>query len=217
MAQKSLKKGLFITFEGAEGSGKSTQIKLLESYLKENGARVLVLREPGSTKFSENLRQTLLDKKNGFLSKKTELLLYMAARAQLVKEKIIPAIKEKKIILCDRFQDSTLAYQGYGLGLDKKIIELLGAFVCEGVAPDLTFLLDIRAEEGLRRAGGASDRIQERPLAYHRRVRNGYLKLASQNPGRIKLIPAQGAQETQEEIRKIVDGLFARIKCPLSK
>ena len=96
MAQKGLKKGLFITFEGAEGSGKSTQIKLLESYLKEKGARVLILREPGSTKFSENLRRTLLDKKNGFLSDKTELLLYLAARAQLVKEKILPAIKEKK-------------------------------------------------------------------------------------------------------------------------
>ncbi|MEK6564968.1 MAG: dTMP kinase [Candidatus Omnitrophota bacterium] len=205
-------KGLFITFEGAEGSGKSTQIKLLEDYLKNKGKRVLVLREPGSTKFSEDLRRVLLDKRNGFLSEKTELLLYLAARAQLLKEKIIPALKEKKIVLCDRFQDSTLVYQGYGLGLDRKVIELLGEFVSEGISPDLTFLLDIPAEEGLRRAGGASDRIQERPLAYHRKVRNGYLKLASANPKRIRLIRAKDIQETQGEIRKIIDGLFARIR-----
>ncbi|MDO8747969.1 MAG: dTMP kinase [Candidatus Omnitrophota bacterium] len=197
-------KGLFVTFEGAEGSGKSTQIKLLEEYLKKKGARVLVLREPGSTKFSEDLRRVLLDKRNGFLSEKTELLLYLAARAQLVKEKIIPALKEKKIVLCDRFQDSTLVYQGYGLGLDRKVIELLGGFVSQGARPDLTFLLDIPAEKGLKRAGGASDRIQERPLAYHRRVRNGYLRLASENPKRIKVIKAKDIQNTQEEIRKLI-------------
>lgn len=205
MAQKGLKRGLFITFEGAEGSGKSTQIKLLEDYLKGKGLKVLVLREPGSTKFSEDLRDILLDKRNGFLSEKTELLLYLAARAQLVKEKIIPALKEKKIVLCDRFQDSTLVYQGYGLGLDRKVIELLGGFVSAGAIPDLTFLLDISAEEGLRRAGGASDRIQERPLAYHRRVRNGYLKLAGANPKRIKLIRPKDIQKTREEIRNIFE------------
>ena len=205
MAQKGLKRGIFITFEGAEGSGKSTQIKLLEDYLKNKGLRVLVLHEPGSTKFSEDLRDILLDKRNGFLSEKTELLLYLAARAQLVKEKIIPALKEKKIVLCDRFQDSTLVYQGYGLGLDRKVIELLGGFVSAGAMPDLTFLLDISAEEGLRRAGGASDRIQERPLAYHRRVRNGYLKLAGANPKRIKLIRPKDIQKTQEEIRNIFE------------
>lgn len=213
MAQKSLKRGLFITFEGAEGSGKSTQIKLLEDYLKDKGLKVLVLREPGSTKFSEDLRDILLDRKNGFLSEKTELLLYLAARAQLVKEKIIPALKEKKIVLCDRFQDSTLVYQGYGLGLDKKVIDLLGGYVSQGAVPDLTFLLDVPAEEGLRRAGGALDRIQERPLAYHRRVRNGYLKLALANPKRIKLIRAKDIQKTQEEIRE----KFERFVCHLSR
>lgn len=213
MAQKSLKRGLFITFEGAEGSGKSTQIKLLEDYLKDKGLKVLVLREPGSTKFSEDLRDILLDRKNGFLSEKTELLLYLAARAQLVKEKIIPALKEKKIVLCDRFQDSTLVYQGYGLRLDKKVIDLLGGYVSQGAVPDLTFLLDVPAEEGLRRAGGALDRIQERPLAYHRRVRNGYLKLALANPKRIKLIRAKDIQKTQEEIRE----KFERFVCHLSR
>jgi len=198
--KNTLRRGLFVTFEGAEGSGKSTQIKLLEDYLKKKGKRVLVLREPGSTKFSEDLRRVLLDKRNGFLSEKTELLLYLAARAQLVKEKIIPALKEKKIVLCDRFQDSTLVYQGYGLGLDRKVIELLGGFVSEGARPDLTFLLDIPTEEGLRRAGGASDRIQERPLAYHQRVRNGYLRLASANPKRIKVIQAKNIDKTRVEI-----------------
>lgn len=196
---------MFITFEGAEGSGKSTQIKLLEAYLRERGAKVLVLREPGSTALSEALREILLDKKNTSLSDKTELFLYLAARVQLVQEKIIPALKEKTIILCDRFQDSTLVYQGYGLGLDKEMIGVMGKFATGGILPDLTFLLDISAAEGLRRAGGAKDRIQGRSLTYHRRVRNGYLRLAKLFPKRIKVIKAKNIQETQEEIRMLFE------------
>ena len=205
MAKKDLKRGMFITFEGAEGSGKSTQIKMLDEYLRKSGFKVLVLREPGSTRLSEALRNALLDKKNDSLSEKTELLLYLAARAQLVKERIVPALKERKIILCDRFQDSTLVYQGYGLGLDKKMILLLGKFVTDGITPGVTFLLDISALEGLKRAGGAQDRIQGRSLEYHRRVRNGYLSIAKKYPKRIKVIKAKDIKKTQEEIRELFE------------
>lgn len=204
-------KGVFITFEGFEGSGKSTQINLLAGYLKENGYPVLLLREPGSTRISEKIREILLNKKNYFIREKTELLLYLAARAQLVEEKIIPALKQNKIVLCDRFQDATTAYQGYGLGLDIKLIKNFGEFVTSAVNPNLTILLDIKVEEGLRRAGGASDRIQERPLAYHRRVRNGYLKLASANPKRIKLIQAKDIKKTQKDIRNLVNEFLSKI------
>ncbi len=213
MAGQNLKKGLFITFEGSEGSGKSTQIKLLAQYLTQRCFKILVLREPGSTKLSEDIRNVLLDKKNHFICEKAEVLLYWAARAQLVKEKIIPALEEKKVILCDRFQDSTLVYQGYGLGLDKKMISLFGGFVTNGIIPDLTFLLDISVEEGLQRAGGSKDRIQGRSLTYHRKVRNGYRALAKQYPKRIKMIEAKDIRKTQEEIRD----LFEEFLCHLEK
>lgn len=210
MAKKDLRRSLLITFEGAEGSGKSTQIKLLEVYLRKSGARVLVLREPGSTALSEALREILLDKKNASLYQKTELFLYLAARVQLVQEKIIPALKEKTIILCDRFQDSTLVYQGYGLGLDKKIISVMGKFATDDISPDLTFLLDIAAKEGLRRAGGAQDRIQQRPLRYHRKVREGYLALAGKYPKRIKVIQAKDVSATHNEIKKLFEEFLCR-------
>lgn len=205
-------KGIFITFEGSEGSGKSTQIRLLADYLGRKNFKILVLREPGSTKLSEGIRKILLDKKNSFLCAKAELLLYLAARAQLVKERIIPALEEQKIILCDRFQDSTLVYQGYGLGLDKKMISLLGSFASDAITPDLTFLLDISAEEGLRRAGGSKDRIQGRSLTYHRRVREGYLAIAKKYPQRIKVIETKGIQKTQEEIRGLVQEFLCHLK-----
>ena len=123
MAKKNIKRGLFITFEGFEGSGKTTQIKLLAAFLKKNKFRILLLREPGSTKISEKIRKVLLDKRNNLLCGESELLLYLAARAQLVKERIIPALNKGRIVLCDRFHDATLAYQGFGLGLDRKLID----------------------------------------------------------------------------------------------
>lgn len=205
MAKKNLKRGIFITFEGAEGSGKSTQIKLLAQYLKKNNYKVLILREPGSTRLSEGLRKILLDKRNDSLCEKAELLLYLAARAQLVKEKIIPALRENKIILCDRFQDSTLVYQGYGLGLNKKMISLFGDFTTGGLYPGLTFLLDIQAKEGLHRAGGSKDRIEARSLRYHSRVRKGYLEIATQSLKRIKVLSASDIKSTQSRIQKIFE------------
>ena len=211
MAKKALK-GLFITFEGFEGSGKSTQIKLLADFLRKNKHPVLVLREPGSTRFSEDIRKILLNRNNSQLSDKAELLLYLAARAQLVKEKLIPALKEKRIVLCDRFQDSTVAYQGFGLGLDIKIISRLGEFATQGISPHLTFLLDIPVEEGLKRTGKFKDRIEQRSLNYHRRVRQGYLKISASSPRRVKVVEVKDIKSTQEEIRRLVTEFLCHFK-----
>jgi dTMP kinase len=209
MAKKNLKKGIFITFEGFEGSGKSTQIKLMSDYLKKKRYPVLVLREPGSTRVSESIRRILLDKNNGFIADKTELLFYLAARAQLVEEKIVPALRKGAMVLCDRFQDATVAYQGYGLGLDRELINQLGNFVTGGLTADLTVLLDIDVREGLRRAGKNKDRIEQRSLDYHLRVRKGYLKIAQGSPRRVKVVKVKNIQETHEEIRRWVEELLS--------
>lgn len=198
-------KGLFITFEGFEGSGKSTQIKLLSDFLKKKDYSVLVLREPGSTKIGERLRQILLNKDNASLSETAELLLYLASRAQMVREKIIPALKKGMIVLCDRFQDSTAAYQGFGLGIGRKTISLLGELAALGIRPQLTILLDIGVREGLERIQRDKDRIEQRSLDYHRRVRSGYLSIAKDEPKRIKIVRVKTVKETQEEIRRLVE------------
>lgn len=211
MAKKTLK-GLFITFEGFEGSGKSTQIKLLADFLRKNKYPLLVLREPGSTKIGEKIRKILLDRHNSHLGPKAELLLYLAARAQLVKEKIIPALKGKKIVLCDRFQDSTLAYQGFGLGLDRKAISRLGEFAAQRIVPHLTFLLDIPVEEGLKRTGKFKDRIERRSLHYHQRVRQGYLKISASSHRRVKVVKVKALKSTQEEIRRLVEDFLCHFK-----
>lgn len=184
--------GVFITFEGAEGSGKSTQIALCEKYLKEQGKDVLLLREPGGVKISEAIRDMLLDVKNTEMSKECEVLLYMAARAQLVEEILIPALKQGKVVLCDRFLDSTFVYQGFGHDMDLDSIRSIGEFTTQGVTPALTLLFDIDTEEGLRRAGNNKDRIEQRSVEYHSRVRYGYLELVKQDPKRIKVISVDG-------------------------
>lgn len=199
-----MKKGLLITFEGSEGSGKSTQIKMLSSYLRRQGFRLLQLREPGSTVVGERIRQILLEPKNKQMGVFCEMLLYQAARTQLVREKILPALKQKKIVLVDRFLDATICYQGYAAGLDIQLIKQIGGLATSSVQPDLTILLDINAKEGLRRSK-TRDRIERRPLAFHQRVRKGYLKLARQNPHRIKIVRvSKGINQTQAIIREIV-------------
>lgn len=212
MAKKDLARGVFITFEGFEGSGKSTQIKLLAEFLRRNKYPIVVLREPGSTKIGEKIRRILLDKQNGSVCQKAELLLYLAARAQIVEEKIIPALGEGKIILCDRFQDATVAYQGFGLQMDRKIISLLGDFVTCKIKPDLTILLDIPIKEGLKRLGSSKDRIEERSLSYHERVRAGYLKMAREEPRRIKLFKSKDIRALSEEIKKTVLDFICHLK-----
>jgi dTMP kinase len=197
-------KGIFITFEGSEGCGKSTQSRLLYEYLKKKGYRVVYVREPGGTKMSEKIRKVLLDPKN-HITPVCEILLYMAARAQLVNEIIQPALNTGKVIICDRFLDSTIAYQGYGLGIDIGLIKNIGNLATEGIKPDLTILLDLPTKEGLAVCGRVKDRIEKRSLCYHLRVRKGYLKLASSEPKRIKVIKVdKDKHKTQEEIRKLV-------------
>lgn len=194
-------KGVFVTFEGAEGSGKSTQLDLIKEYLHQKKVPVEFLREPGGVKISESVRRILLNVRNQEMSQECEMLLYMAARAQLVSEKIAPALKRGRVVLCDRYLDSTLAYQGYGHGVDLNIIAQIGRFATQALQPDLTLLFDLDAAEGLARRGRIKDRIEQRSLAYHQRVRQGYLELAKKDPFRIKVIKAD---QTREEIHAIV-------------
>jgi dTMP kinase len=199
-------RGKFITFEGSEGCGKSTQSRMLSQYLRAKGLKVVYLREPGGTKISEKIRRILLDYKNNSMSKVCEMLLYMSARAQIVEEIIKPALKQGKIVVCDRFLDSTIAYQGYGLGMDIKTIKYIGSLVISGIKPDLTIFLDLPVKKGLNVRSRAKDRIERRALNYHLRVRQGYLKLAAQEPGRIKIVKvALEKSETQINIRRQID------------
>ena len=196
-------KGKFISFEGSEGSGKSTQIQLLAKYLEGKKVPFELIREPGGVKISEAIRNILLDAKNKEMGDECETLLYMAARAQLVGEVIAPKLKEGKVILCDRFLDSTVAYQGYGNKVDIKLIKLIGAFATRNIEPDLTFYFDLNVSKGLSRISRDKDRIEQRPLDYHERVREGYLQLAKENKRRIKHIEVN---KSREEIHAIVAG-----------
>jgi dTMP kinase len=201
--------GKFITFEGSEGSGKSTQAAKVSEYLKSQKIPVLVLREPGAAKISENIRKLLLDVNNTGMGDECETLLYMAARAQMVNEILQPQLKSGKVILCDRFLDSTIAYQGYGNGIDIKTIEQIGSFATKGLTPDLTILFDIQPDKGLSRAGQKRDRIESRSLEYHKRVRNGYLDLSKQYPERIKVIKVDDSvEEIFKRVKPHIDTLL---------
>ena len=198
-------KGKFITFEGSEGSGKSTQAKMLVRYLKSRGEPVIFLREPGGTILSEKIRKILLDKASR-ICPLSEMLLYMAARAQLVQEVIKPALEKGQYVICDRFLDSTVVYQGYGLGVDLALIHYLGGLLTADIGPDLTIFLDVAVKKGLRACGGSLDRIEQRAIAYHQRVRKGYLELAHKHSRRIKIIkPDKDKNITQDKIRRIID------------
>ncbi|MCM8799252.1 MAG: dTMP kinase [Candidatus Omnitrophica bacterium] len=203
---------LFISFEGPEGSGKSTHIKLLFNYLKRKGFLVVKFREPGDTSIGEKIRKILLDPKNKNMGKLTETLLYMASRSQLIEEKISPYLKKGYIVLCDRFFDSTFAYQGFGLGVDIDLIKRLTKAVCKGIIPNLTIILDLPVKTGLRRLGSYKDRIEQREFSFHERLRRGYLKLAKLYPERIKVIKVdKNFKNTQRKIRELV---LKRL-CPL--
>jgi len=201
-------RGILITFEGPEGGGKSLQIQNLGEYLKNKGFRVLTLREPGQTKIGEKIRQILLDPKNKNLVPQAETLLFEASRAQLVEEIIKPALAQGVIVLIDRFFDSTTAYQGYGRQLPVEKIEMLNEFATDGLKPDLTILLDLEVEEGLKRRekSGKKDRIDMESLKFHQKVREGYLEMARKNPRRWRIIDAsKSPEEVFEEIKKIVE------------
>ncbi|MFH1045870.1 MAG: dTMP kinase [Candidatus Omnitrophota bacterium] len=204
MAKKNLGRGMLITFEGPEGSGKSTQARLLADFLSSLGFSVLQLREPGGTRISEKIRQILLDPRNKEMNAECETFLYQGARAQLVQEKVIPALAKKQIVIMDRFLDATICYQGYGAGIDISFIKRIGKVATYGIEPDLTILLKLDAREGLRRAK-RYDRMERKPLNFHRKVLRGYLDLAAVYPGRIKVVTvAEEIDQTQRAVRKLV-------------
>ncbi len=201
--------GMFITFEGPDGCGKSTQIAPLADYLRSKGRTVYTTREPGGTEISDQVRQIIMAMKNTSMHPRTELLLFLSARAQLVEEVIRPRLAAGEIVISDRYADSTLAYQGYGHGVDRDVIRSLLAFATGGLKPDLTLLLDVDAETGLRRrqtGGGEWNRLDAYQLEFHRRVREGYHELALLEPERWETVDAaQTPEMVQLAIRGIVD------------
>jgi len=201
--------GLFITLEGPDGCGKSTQVAPLADYLRSKGRTVFTTREPGGTAISDQVRQIIMAMKNTSMHPRTELLLFLSARAQLVEEVIRPRLAAGEIVISDRYADSTLAYQGYGHGVDLDVIRRLLEFATGGLKPDLTILLDVDAEEGLRRrqsGGGEWNRLDAYQLEFHRRVRDGYHQLASQEPARwVTVEGAQNPEMVQLAIRQAVD------------
>jgi dTMP kinase len=206
-----LKKGIFISFEGIEGTGKSTQAKLLADYLKKRGYKILLTEEPGGTAISRDIRKVLLSTKHKCMEPVTELLLYNAARAQLVKEKILSAIKQGLIVITDRFSDSTSVYQGYVRGINPKLIESLDKISTGGLKPDLTILLDLNVETGRRRNRriNKNDRFELEDIKFHKKVREGYLKLAAKEPKRIKVVKtSKKIEEIHREIVRIVEKIL---------
>lgn len=204
---------LFITFEGPEGSGKTTQIELLSGYLEEKGYPALATREPGGTSIGDQIRTILLDPRNTAMLPAGEALLFSAARAQIVNQVIRPHLAQGDIVLCDRYADSTLAYQGYGHGLDLEMLRVITALATRGLKPDLTVYLDINVEEGLRRKLAAHEaeqaewnRLDRQETAFHHRVREGYLQMAAREPDRWLVIDAtQPVEAIQASIRARVE------------
>lgn len=196
------KKGYFVTLEGGEGSGKSTQLKLLEDYLDKGGYDVIYTREPGGTPISEEIRKILLGGKNVEMSDETEALLFAAARAQHIKEKILPAIAEGKTVVCDRYVHSSLVYQGYARGLGE-FVEKVNSYAFENCMPDVTIFLDITPERAFARKGGADadDRLEQSGIDFHRRVYDGYVRMAEKFPDHFVRVNAdRGIDEVFAEI-----------------
>ena len=204
---------MFITFEGAEGSGKTTQIQLLANALRAHEIDVTTTREPGGTRIGNAIRSLLLDLKHTEISPRTETLLFQAARAQLVDEVILPALAAGTVVLCDRYADSTLAYQGYGRGQVIAVLRSIGAYATRELTPDLTIYLDIDADAGLarKRAGAAEEwnRMENLEVEFHRRVRDGYLTLAAEDRARWLVIDASQPVDTIH--RAILVRVLARL------
>jgi dTMP kinase len=194
---------MFITFEGIEGCGKSTQINLLAAQLQQQGRQVLLTREPGGCPIADQIRGLLLDADNHAMVPMTELMLYAAARSQHLAEVVQPSLAAGTLVLCDRFSDATRAYQAFGRGIDRQIMESLNDLACNGLTPDLTLLLDCPVEVGLARArqriagsnGPKEERFELESLHFHQRVRNGYLQLAAEEPDRFAVINAAAPQD----------------------
>lgn len=204
--------GCLITIEGIDGAGKTTQADLLAGHLRGKGYRVLLTHEPGGTALGEKLRQILLDHSSGSMEPAAELFLYAAARAEHVAKVIRPALASGQVVVCDRFSDSTLVYQGFGRGLDPALLASVNALATGGLEPDLTFILDLPAEEAYRRvlASRPADRLEAQGLDFLDRLRRGYLALAKGAPGRRVLVDAsEPPQKVFEQIRQAVDDHLA--------
>jgi len=208
---------LFITFEGVEGSGKTTQIRRLKRYLTQKGIPCKVTREPGGCPIGERIRKVLLNPDHREMTPLSELFLYEASRTQHVKEVIEPLLKKGTVVLCDRFTDASIAYQGYGRKVDLNWVVRLNRLSSEGIKPDVTFLLDCPIDLGLKRAirrnralnQEKEDRFEREKVQFHRRVRGGYLSIAKKEPQRVRVIDTRQTEERVfEKIRKIVDNLI---------
>ncbi len=203
-------KGKFVTFEGCEGVGKSCQLRLLKAYLDENNIEYFMTREPGGTDVSEKIREIILDGKNANMTDECEALLYASARAQVLKEVIAPKLDGGELIFCDRYIDSSLAYQGYARGLGVEFVENINSYAVKNFMPDLTIFLKLPPEQAFLRKGGVdkSDRLEQSGMGFHNKVYNGYLELAKKYPDRIVTIEATGTKfETHQ---KIIDTLKMR-------
>lgn len=206
--------GLLITFEGPEGSGKSTLIKGLTAHMRGRGLDPVLVREPGGTAIGERIRAILLDPASADMTAETELLLMVASRAQLVREKIRPALVEGRLVLCDRFADASVAYQGFGRGLGRGLVERLNAVALAGLVPDLTLLCLLPPEQGLARIGGrAPDRLDAERLDFHHRVHDGYRELAAAAPQRFRVLDATGGPDrllaaALDQLRELEHGLL---------
>lgn len=197
---------MFITFEGIDFCGKSTQVELLKNYFINQGREVIVIREPGGTKISEKIREVLLDKKNSEMKMETEFLLFSSSRAQLVREIIIPSLKNNVIVISDRFHDSSTAYQGYGRGLDIEKIKIINSFAIADTIPDITFLIDTPVEECIKRKAlktqSELDRIELSSVSFYQKVREGYLKIAEQEK---RFFIIDGTKEVEKIHKQIID------------
>ena len=204
-----LKKGYFITFEGTDGCGKTTQLELAKEYLETQGFEVITTREPGGQRLGCKLREILLHY-DGVVSSNCELFLYLADRAQHIDTVVKPALARGAIVLCDRHTDSTVAYQGYGRGIDIEKLNKLNELATSGLKPDLTLLFDVSLETGQSRVGKEKDRLESEKDEFHINVRNGYLELAKQNPERIKVLNAELS------IERVFEGTLNAIKTLLN-
>ena len=204
--------GKFITIEGCEGVGKSTQLKFLREYFEEKGVDAVFTREPGGTELAEKIRKVILDADNKEMTDVTELLLYAAARRQHTEQLIIPALKAGKVVVCDRYADSTTAYQGYARGIDVELIRSLNAVAMAGVKIDVTLFLDLPPEKGFARKGGADrkDRLENEKLSFHNKVYEGYLAIAAAEQDRVRRIDAsKTADEVFESIKAVLEEIGA--------
>ncbi len=205
-------RGVFITFEGVEGSGKSTQARRLARDLEQRGIDCILSREPGGTGIGESIRSVLLDPDNNLMDARTELFLYLASRNQHVREKVLPAVREGKVVVLDRYAESSVAYQGGGRGLSEKLVSRLNRLATAALRPDLTILVDVPIAVGRKRKRTTElDRLEQERVEFHERVRNSYLRMARRAPKRIRLLDGTKPEEELEaEVRNMVDELLSK-------